>query len=61
MFKIQQKIGDVTTEEILNAMKSFKNNKATGNDEIPIEYLKSVGEDTKAKNSTSDQEHIQRR
>ena len=30
-------------------MKSLKNNKATGNDEFPIEYLKSVGEDTKAK------------
>ena len=30
-------------------MKSLKNSKATGNDEIPIEYLKSVGEDTKAK------------
>ena len=42
-------ISDVTTEEILNATKSLKNNKATGSDEIPIEYLKSVGEDTKAK------------
>ena len=42
-------ISDVTTVEILNAMKSLKNNKATGNDEIPIEYLRSVGEDTKAK------------
>ena len=42
-------ISDVTTEETLNAMKSLKNSKATGNDEIPIEYLKSVGEDTKAK------------